>query len=93
LGARYILEGAVQQAGSRIRVTVQLTDVDAKQTILAERYDRVLDDVFQLQDEITREVISSLNIKLVANEIDRVWFGKLTSPEAVEYYYRGARSC
>ncbi len=90
LDVRYILEGVVQQAGNRIRVTVQLTDVDAKQTILAERYDRVLDDVFQLQDEITREVISSLNIKLVANEIDRVWFGKLTSPEAVEYYYRGA---
>ncbi|WP_299621381.1 adenylate/guanylate cyclase domain-containing protein [Pelagibius sp.] len=90
LGARYVLEGAVQQAGSRIRVTVQLTDVDAKRTILAERYDRVLDDVFQLQDEITREVISLLNVKLVANEIDRVWFGKLTSPEAKENYYRGA---
>ncbi len=90
LDVRYILEGAVQQAGNRIRVTMQLTDADAKQTIWAERYDRVLDDVFQLQDEITREVISSLNIKLLTNETNRVWFGKLTSPEAEEYYYRGA---
>ena len=90
VGARYILEGAVQQAGDRVRVTVQLTDVEAKRTILAERYDRVLVDIFLLQDEITREVISSLNIKLATNEINRVWFGKLTSPEAVEYYYRGA---
>ncbi len=90
LEVRYVLEGAVQQAGNRIRVTVQLTDADAKQTIWAERYDRVLDDVFQLQDEITREVISSLNIKLVTSETNRVWFGKLTSPEADEYYYRGA---
>jgi class 3 adenylate cyclase/TolB-like protein len=90
LDVRYVLEGAAQQAGNRVRVTVQLTDVDAKQTIWAERYDRVLDDVFQLQDEITREVISSLNIKLVTNERDRIWFGKLTSPEAQEYYYRGA---
>ncbi len=90
LGARYIMEGAVQQAGNRVRVTVQLTDVDTKQTILAERYDRVLVDVFQLQDDITREVISSLNIKLAANERNRIWFGKLNSPEAVEYYYRGA---
>jgi len=90
LDVRYILEGAVQQAGNRVRVTVQLTDVDAKQTILAERYDRVLDDIFQLQDEVTREVISSLNIKLVTNETNRVWFGKLTSPEAQEFYYRGA---
>jgi class 3 adenylate cyclase/tetratricopeptide (TPR) repeat protein len=90
LNIRYVLEGSVQQAGNRIRVTVQLTDVDAKQIILAESYDRVLNDVFQLQDEITREVISSLNIKLVANEIDRIWFGKLNSPEAIESYYRGA---
>ena len=90
LGVRYVLEGAVQQAGNRIRATMQLTDADAKQTIWAERYDRVLDDVFQLQDEITREVISSLNIKLLTNETNRVWFGKLTSPEAEEYYYRGA---
>jgi len=90
LEVRYVLEGAAQQAGNRIRVTVQLTDVDAKQTIWAERYDRVLDDVFQLQDEITREVISSLNIKLVTSERDRIWFGKLTRPEAQECYYRGA---
>ncbi len=90
LDVRYILEGAVQQAGNRIRVTVQLTDADAKQTIWAERYDRVLDDVFELQDEITREVISSLNIELLTSETNRVWFGKLTSPEAQEYYYRGA---
>lgn len=90
LDARYVLEGAVQQAGNRVRVTVQLTDVDTKQIMFADRYDRVLDDIFELQDEITREVISSLNIKLVANEIDRVWFGKLSSPEAKEFYYRGA---
>jgi class 3 adenylate cyclase len=89
LGVRYVLEGAVQQAGKRIRVTVQLTDVDAKQTIWAERYDRVLEDVFKLQDEITGEVISSLNVKLIDSERGRVWFGTLTSPEAREYYYRG----
>ncbi len=90
LDVRYVLEGAVQQAGNRIRITVQLTDVDAGQIILAERYDRVLVDVFQLQDEITREIIASLNIKLVVNDIDRIWFSKLNNPEAVECYYRGA---
>jgi adenylate cyclase len=90
LNTRYVLEGAVQQAGNRVRVTVQLTDVETKQILFADRYDRVIDDVFVLQDEITREVIASLNIKLVANEVDRVWFGKLPSPEAKEFYYRGA---
>lgn len=90
LDVDYVLEGAVQQAGNRVRVTIQLTDVGTKQTVLAQRFDRVVDDVFQMQDEITREVIGSLNIELVANEIDRVWFAKLTSQEAIEYYYRGA---
>jgi class 3 adenylate cyclase len=90
LDARYVLEGAVQQSGDRVRVTVQLTDAATKQIMVADRFDRILDDVFELQDEITREVIASLNIELVANEIDRVWFGKLSSPEAKEYYYRAA---
>ncbi len=90
LDVRYVLEGAVQQADNRIRATLQLTDVDTKQTIWAERYDRVVDDVFKLQDEISREVVESLNIKLLSNETNRVWFGKLTSSEAREYYYRGS---
>jgi len=89
LGVQFVLEGSVQQAGDRIRATVQLTDVKTRQAIWAERYDRVLEDVFELQDEITREVISSLNVKLVDSERGRIWFNKLTSPEAREYYYRG----
>lgn len=90
LGVHYVLEGAVQQAGERVRATVQLTDVTTQQAVWAERYDRVLDDVFAMQDEITREVISALNIKLVVGEASRVWFDKLTSPEARECYYRGS---
>jgi TolB-like protein/tetratricopeptide (TPR) repeat protein len=89
LGVRYVLEGSAQQAGDRIRVTVQLTDIDAKQAIWAERYDRTLDDIFKLQDEITWEVIVSLNVKIQPSESVRVWFGKLTNAEAREYYYRG----
>ena len=90
LGVHYVLEGAVQQAGERIRVTVQLTDVTTQQAVWAERYDRVLDDVFTLQDEITREVISSLNVELVVGEASRIWFDKLSSPEARECFYRGS---
>ncbi len=89
LEVRYILEGAVQQSGDSIRVTVQLTDVDARRTIWAERHDRELDDVFKLQDEITQEVISSLNVRLLQGELSRCWFAKLTSPEARECFYRG----
>ncbi len=89
LGVRYILEGAGQQAGQRIRVTVQLTDVEARQVIWAERYDRLLDDVFALQDEITREVITALNVELLHSEAGRGWFARIKSPEAREYFYRG----
>jgi len=89
LGVQFVLEGSVQQAGDRIRVTVQLTDVSTRQAKWAERYDRVLEDVFELQDEITGEVISSLNIELIDSEKGRIWFKKLTSPKAREYYYRG----
>ena len=89
LGVRFVLEGSVQQAGDRIRVTVQLTDVKTRQSIWAERYDRVVEDVFELQDEITGEVISSLNVELIDSEKGRIWFKKLTSPKAREYYYRG----
>lgn len=90
LDVRYILDGTVQQSGDKIRATVQLTDVIDKQTIWAEHYDGILEDVFKLQDEITREVVSSLNVKLLDNEIARVWFDKLTSAESREYYYRGS---
>jgi serine/threonine protein kinase/tetratricopeptide (TPR) repeat protein len=90
LSVRYVLEGAVQQVGARIRVTVQLTDVETRRTIWAERYDRLVEDVFKLQDEITGEVISSLNVKLLSGELGRGLFATLTSPEAREYFYRGA---
>jgi serine/threonine protein kinase/tetratricopeptide (TPR) repeat protein len=90
LAVRYVMEGAVQQSGQRLRVTVQMTDVDAGQTIWAERYDRAVDDIFELQDHITGEVISSLNVRLVQGEVTRGLFGKLTSPEAREYFYRGS---
>jgi len=90
LNVRYVLEGAVQRAGKRVRATVQLTDVEAGQTIWAERYDRVLEDVFRLQDEITGEVISALNVKLQFGEIARGWFSRVTSTEARACYHRGS---
>jgi adenylate cyclase len=63
--------------------------VGTGQAIWAESYDRVLDDIFELQDEITREVITSLNIKLLSNERSRVWVRKFQNPQAHQYFYRG----
>lgn len=89
LEVQYVLEGTLQQSGDRIRVTVQLTDVASRQAIWAERYDRVTDDIFKLQDEITWEVITSVCVRFQKSDVLRIWFAKLTDPMAREYYYRG----
>src|ERR1700735_5645414 len=59
LGVRYVLEGSVRKAGSRVRITGQLVDAATGAHLWAERYDRALDDVFAVQDEITLSVISA----------------------------------
>jgi DNA-binding SARP family transcriptional activator len=89
LDARYILDGAVQIAGSRIRVTVQLTDTARHTAIWGEQYNRVLDDFFALQDEIALEILSELDIKLISGEEVRVFRSTLTTPATKEMYYRG----
>jgi len=89
---RYILDGTIQQAGDRVRATVQLTDVESGHAMWAETYDRILDNVFEMQDEITREVVSSLNVKLLSTEIGRVWSKKLINLEALQYFYRAISS-
>ena len=88
LKVRYLLEGAVQTAGRRLRVTVQLTDTLAERVIWAEQYDRVLNDFFALQDEIALEVLAELDIKLISGEEMRKYRSTLTNLEARDCYYR-----
>jgi adenylate cyclase len=90
LPVRYALEGAVQCAGRRVRVTAQVTDLKTAAVIWAERYDHELEDIFALQDEITREVISALNVKLIhRSDLERVLTRDLRGDGAWEYYLRG----
>jgi len=72
LGVRYVLEGNVRTAGNRVRVTAQLTDAAGGNQLWAERYDRNLDDVFAIQDEITESVVGCLQPELYAAEYDRL---------------------
>ena len=60
LGARYILEGSVRKAGNRVRVTAQLIDGSVGSHVWAEKYDGELQDIFDLQDQITQQVVASL---------------------------------
>ncbi|MBW2173911.1 MAG: tetratricopeptide repeat protein, partial [Deltaproteobacteria bacterium] len=72
LGVRYLLEGSVQKAGDRLRVTAQLVDATTGNHIWSERYDRELKDIFALQDDITKKIITALQVKLTEGEEVRV---------------------
>jgi adenylate cyclase len=66
LGAQYVVEGSVRRAGNRVRVTVQLIDGESDHHVWAERYDRDLEDIFALQDEITTAIVATLPGRLEA---------------------------
>jgi TolB-like protein len=72
LGARYVLEGGVRKSGNRVRITAQLIDAGTGVHLWAKQYDRLLEDVFVLQDEITMRVIGAIEPNLRKAEIDRV---------------------
>jgi adenylate cyclase len=71
LGVRYVLEGSVRKAGNRVRITAQLIDATSGHHVWAERYDRALEDIFAVQDEITRSIIGAIAPGIVAAEIQR----------------------
>lgn len=89
LGARHVLEGTVQRAGDRVRVSVELTDTQASTLVWSERYDRTLDDTFVLQDEIAERVVTALDVKLSSGEQGRVWRKCLTDTRARDHFYAG----
>ena len=79
LGVRYVLEGSVRAAGGRIRVTGQLVDAATGKHIWAERYDRELRDIFDVQDEITGNVVASIEPHLYVAESIRESTGHPTA--------------
>ncbi len=72
LGVRYVLEGSIRRSGPRLRVTAQLIETEQGSQIWAERYDRKLDDLFEVQDEITKEVAGAIEPQLLAAEAHRL---------------------
>ena len=73
LGVKYVLEGSVRKAGDKVRVTAQLVDAQSGNHLWAERYDRDLKDIFAIQDEITKKIITALQAKLTEGEQARVY--------------------
>jgi len=68
LGVRYVLEGSVRKSGDKIRITAQLIDAITGNHLWAERYDRDLKDIFGVQDEITKKIITAMQVKLTEGE-------------------------
>ena len=72
LGVQYVVEGSVRKAGNRVRVTVQLIDAEIDRHIWAERYDRDLEDIFAIQDEVTSAIVATASGRIAAAAQDRV---------------------
>ena len=90
LGARYILEGSVRKSGNRVRITGQLIDTETGHHVWAQKYDRVLDDIFTLQDEITEAIVAALEPAVGHAERIRVMQKTTQNLDAWEIYQRGA---
>ena len=73
LRVRNVLEGSVRKAGNRLRISAQLVDTGDGYQLWSQTYERELQDVFALQDEISRTIAGSLKVKLVGDRISRWW--------------------
>jgi TolB-like protein/Flp pilus assembly protein TadD len=88
LGVRYVLEGSVRRAGNRIRITGQLIDADTATHLWADRYDGEMQDVFDLQDRITRSVAGTIEPRVIEAEIARATRKGTAQLDAYDHYLR-----
>jgi TolB-like protein len=87
LNVRYVLEGSVQRGGNRMRVNVQLIDAETGNHLWAERFDKPLADLFDMQDEIVARLAGALNAQLVAAEARRA--AQAPNPDSMDLYFQG----
>jgi TolB-like protein/class 3 adenylate cyclase len=92
LGVRYVLEGSVRKAANRLRITGQLIDTATGAHLWADRFDGSLEDVFELQDQVTSSVIGAIAPKLEQAEIERAKRKPTENLDAYDYYLRGMAS-
>jgi adenylate cyclase len=89
LGVRYVLEGSVRKSGHRVRVTAQLVRTDTGHHLMAEKYDRNLSDLFELQDEIVTAIAGAIQPELLRFEREHIAERPPRSDDAYELYQRG----
>jgi TolB-like protein/Flp pilus assembly protein TadD len=89
LGVRYVLEGSVRKGGNRVRITAQLVDALTGHHVWADRYDRDLEDIFAVQDEITQAIVGEVAPSFISAEAKRVEHKKPESLDVWDYILRG----
>jgi non-specific serine/threonine protein kinase len=89
LGATFILEGTIRRSGNRLRITAQLVESSTRHSVWAERYDRQLEDVFAIQDEIARSIAQALRITLTPQEEKIIGIKPTENTQAYDFYLRG----
>jgi len=87
LNVRYVLEGSVQRGGNRLRVNVQLIDAETGNHLWAERFEKPVADLFDMQDEIVSRLANTLDAQLIEVEARRA--GRSTDPDAMDLYFQG----
>ena len=90
LGVQYVLEGSVRKAGKRVRITAQLIDASTGHHVWAERYDRDLEDIFEMQDEITKNIVASVGPEFFSAEMQRAHRKEVRSLDAWDYVMRAS---
>ena len=89
IGAAYVLEGSIRRAGNRVRITAQLVEASTRHSVWAERFDRQLEDVFAIQEEIARSIAQALRITLTPQEEKTIARRPTENPQAYDFYLRG----
>src|SRR5215472_6231260 len=89
VGATFVLEGTIRRAGNRLRITAQLVEVFTRHSVWAERYDRMIEDVFAIQDEIARSIAQALRITLTPQEEKTIGVKPTENTQAYDFYLRG----
>ena len=89
LNVQYVLEGSIQRAGDRVRIRAQLIDVATDHHLWAESYDAVMENIFDLQDKITKKIAAVLEVKLTAKEQNRLANKETTNIEAYDAFVKG----
>ncbi len=93
LGVRYVLEGSVRKSGNRVRINAQLIDTHTGGHVWADRFDRELGDIFALQDDVTKKIVTALALELTTDEQARLKISEdETSPEVYDLYLRGVEA-